>query len=150
MLYLRIPPVTGKGNSWKLNGLFNSFVCFFSSTFCSTNWASRAYMEISGSDPELTICKIAVLPIKLYPLLSTKLYTHIFYTSNYKSMVTLFYKNKFTWGVTRTPTRLPQKSLSFHCLPIPALRQFRAKVTWTLISTVMSSMLYRLSYNPLY
>ena len=38
------------------------------STFCSTNWASRAYMEISGSDPEITICKIAVLPIKLYPL----------------------------------------------------------------------------------
>lgn len=25
-------------------------------------------MEISGVDPELTICKIAVLPIKLYPL----------------------------------------------------------------------------------
>ena len=25
-------------------------------------------MEISGLDPEITICKIAVLPIKLYPL----------------------------------------------------------------------------------
>ena len=25
-------------------------------------------MEISGLDPETTICKIVVLPIKLYPL----------------------------------------------------------------------------------
>ena len=120
------------------------------SRFCSTNWASRAYVEIPGIEPELTICKIAVLPIKLYPLLFTKLHTPYFIFLIIKLMGTLFYTNKFTWGVTRTPTRLPQKSLSFHCLPIPALRQFRAKVTWTLISTVMSSMLYRLSYNPLY
>ena len=27
-------------------------------------------MEISGLDPEITICKIAVLPIKLYPRFS--------------------------------------------------------------------------------
>ena len=27
-------------------------------------------MEKSGVDPKLTICKIAVLPIKLYPLAS--------------------------------------------------------------------------------
>lgn len=26
------------------------------------------YLEISGIDPEITICKIAVLPVKLYPL----------------------------------------------------------------------------------
>ena len=26
-------------------------------------------MEILGLDPKITICKIAVLPIKLYPLL---------------------------------------------------------------------------------
>ena len=25
-------------------------------------------METSGLDPEITICKIAVLPVKLYPL----------------------------------------------------------------------------------
>ncbi len=29
-------------------------------------------MEVSGIDPELTICKIAVLPIKLYPLYPKK------------------------------------------------------------------------------
>jgi hypothetical protein len=27
-------------------------------------------METSGLDPEITICKIAVLPIKLYPLIN--------------------------------------------------------------------------------
>ena len=27
-------------------------------------------MEISGYDPEISICKIGVLPIKLYPLYS--------------------------------------------------------------------------------
>jgi hypothetical protein len=31
-------------------------------------------MEISGVDPELTICKIAVLPIKLYPLVNKEKY----------------------------------------------------------------------------
>ena len=31
-------------------------------------------METSGLDPEITICKIAVLPIKLYPLISIKTY----------------------------------------------------------------------------
>lgn len=37
----------------------------------STNWASRTslrYMEILGLEPKTTICKIAVLPFKLYPL----------------------------------------------------------------------------------
>lgn len=29
-------------------------------------------MEILGLDPKITICKIAVLPIKLYPLKSIK------------------------------------------------------------------------------
>ena len=33
-------------------------------------------MEKSGLDPKLTICKIAVLPIKLYPLLSIKTYKY--------------------------------------------------------------------------
>lgn len=31
-------------------------------------------MEKPGLDPKLTICKIAVLPIKLYPLSSNYLY----------------------------------------------------------------------------
>ena len=51
------------------------------SIFRSTYWASRAsiyiyiyiyiynQMEKSGLDPKLTIRKIAVLPIKLYPLI---------------------------------------------------------------------------------
>ena len=47
-------------------------------------WASRAFnlymfislcekiMEILGLDPKITICKIAVLPVKLYPLFTKK------------------------------------------------------------------------------
>ena len=31
---------------------------------------SSKFLEISGLDPEITIRKIAVLPIKLYPLLT--------------------------------------------------------------------------------
>jgi hypothetical protein len=46
------------------------------SMLCSTNWASQA-LEISGVDPEITICKIVVLPIKLYPLLSEKWLEHL-------------------------------------------------------------------------
>ncbi len=28
----------------------------------------KLYLEISGVEPEITICKIDVLPVKLYPL----------------------------------------------------------------------------------
>ena len=39
-------------------------------------------METSGLDPEITICKIVVLPVKLCPLIKNKLitntYKHIF------------------------------------------------------------------------
>ena len=31
------------------------------------------HMEISGLEPEITICKIAVFPIKLYPLIIQRL-----------------------------------------------------------------------------
>lgn len=81
-------------------------------------------MEKSRLEPETTMCKIDVLPIKLNPLWISK-----------------------EW--LEHSRDLPQKNLSFHCLPIPALR-FREKVTRTLTRTIMSSTLYRLSYIPSY
>ena len=34
----------------------------------SIKYNKNIYVEISGIEPEITICKIDVLPIKLYPL----------------------------------------------------------------------------------
>ena len=36
-------------------------------------------MEAPGLDPEITICKIAVLPIKLCPLLFVLIWVYLFY-----------------------------------------------------------------------
>lgn len=93
------------------------------SKLCSTNWASQA-MEISGTDPEPTLCKSTILPIKLYPL-----FINI---------------RERTWTFKAlTPTKL--KLVVFTNFTT----QTRAKVIWTLIFTVMSSMLCQLSYIPM-
>ena len=57
-------------------------------------------METSGFDPEITIRKIAVLPVKLYPL-----YNIYYYISEKRIERLRFYSIK----------------LKFACLPIPAL-----------------------------
>ena len=52
---------------------------------------------------------------------------------------------------TRTFTKSHQYCLRIPCLPIPALGFMnKAKVSWTLIITVMSSTLYQLSYSLYY
>ena len=52
---------------------------------------------------------------------------------------------------TRTFTKFHQYFLRIPCLPIPALGFMnKAKVNWTLIITVMSSILYQLSYSLYY
>jgi hypothetical protein len=47
-------------------------------------------METSGLDPEITICKIAVLPIKLYPLSTFKL-TKKFLGCTYKYILSIVF-----------------------------------------------------------
>lgn len=83
-------------------------------------------MEKSGSDPELTICKIAVLPIKLYPLKISK------------------------EGLE--PSRPKPTKLKFVVFSNFTIWTYYSKVevTRTLDSAVMSSVLYQLSYNLLY
>ena len=63
-------------------------------------------MEIAGLEPEITICKIAVLPIKLYPLY----YILLKYP---KEDLNLY--------------DVSQRSLSSSCLPIPALGSYILK-----------------------
>ena len=66
-------------------------------------------METSGLDPEITICKIAVLPIKLYSL--------YFYTNSYPKNDLNVYD-------------LHQQSLKLSCLPFPALGLFALRPEW--------------------
>ena len=96
-------------------------------------------MEILGLDPKITICKIAVLPVKLYPLF---IITYCSYNidnppgvwtqditvkasclnlltsgSNIIKINIYLYIRETTW----TFTIINQRSLSSPCLPIPAL-----------------------------
>ena len=143
-------------------------------------------MEILGLDPKITICKIAVLPVKLYPLYAhIKGHSHpcthaddfLFYcihrfvvklpnpTGTWTQDITVktsclnhltigsdvkifFFIQETTW----TFTKINQRSLSSPCLPIPALglkkkKKDKARMIWTLIWAIMSSLLYQLSYS---
>jgi hypothetical protein len=74
----------------------------------------KKVLETSGLDPEITICKIAVLPVKLCPLKKN------FFFIYPKEDLNLY--------------DISQRSLSSPCLPIPALGLYitKAKVNRTL------------------
>jgi hypothetical protein len=63
-------------------------------------------MEISGFDPKFTICKIVVLPIKLYPLL----YKIIYYLLSEERL---------------ERSRYYPQCLKLLCLPIPAFGLYK-------------------------
>ena len=75
-------------------------------------------------------CKIIVLPIKLYPLKKSIFFLYPKNDSNVHDFVSV--KLKLTLS-TNSSTRIIYKD--------------KARVIWTLISAVMSSLLYQLSYN---
>ena len=92
-------------------------------------------METSGLEPEMTTCKIVVLPIKLYPLKNkctyiVPLFSYPKNDLNVHDFISV--KLKLTLS-TNSSTRIIYKD--------------KARVIWTLISAVMSSLLYQLSYN---
>lgn len=64
-----------KKRQFPLNSILNYLLL-------SNNAEFRLELETSGLDPEITICKIVVLPVKLCPLIKNKLitntYRHIF------------------------------------------------------------------------
>ena len=64
-----------------------------------------------------------------------------------RSFTNLNYIPSYIRKTTRTFTKFHQYFLRIPCLPIPALGFYKAKVTWTLMITVMSSTLYQLSYS---
>ena len=101
-------------------------------------------METSGLEPEITIRKIAVLPIKLYPRKKTLLKKNyiFFYPKNELNVHDIIsVKLKFTLS-TNSSTRIKTKIQTNN-----VFLSVKARVSRTLISAVMSSLLYQLSYN---
>ena len=90
-------------------------------------------METSGLDPEITICKIAVLPVKLCPLLLTRIKISIYryFFLRYVSICIYSYfflvLYKLEYNLKMYPRKdlnlhdTSQRSLSSSCLPISAL-----------------------------
>src|SRR5271154_1750483 len=112
-------------------------------------------METSRLEPEITICKIAVLPIKLCPL-----FIIIYYPRNDLNVHDIKpAKLKFALS-TNSSTRIFIFSYMIYIyiyiyilkiyiyVYIHYILYIKARVIRTLISTVMSSLLYQLSYGP--
>ena len=62
----------------KYNFVLQDDILYFFTGLCINNKIilNGLILEILGLDPKITICKIAVLPVKLYPLKS--MYQHNF------------------------------------------------------------------------
>lgn len=108
----------------------------------------KLILEISGYDPETATCKVAVLPIEtISPFFLSEKRLERSWISSVNLKITLS-----TYSSTRIYTRIEDSHLyilvmSQRCLLITLIRIFKAKVSWTLMITVMSSILYLLSYS---